>query len=251
MSTKIAMVVQGKPVNGTVIAAFARRVGSLDEVFSVWANASALQLALHGNRNWLDSLFDQQPLRLKNGALSKLGEEILSYIKAFYPAIKFDKESQKLGWKRPNKDAILATHFVDPTADKADETKGIVQLRDKFYRPHGDFAMTLVEWRNRETAAAEGDDDVLPTVAAKAVVKQLEKALAALEAKRFVGASDELQAAADKAKSLFLTLEAQILATAATELPIDTAKADELLKSGQKGKSARAGGKVEAEKAVA
>lgn len=249
MASKVSMVVQGKPVNATVIASYARRVGSLDEIFSVWANAGALQLAQHGNNAWLVSLFDSPVLRMKNGDLSKLGREVFQYVAAFYPAIKWDKENNKLARAKVGKDSILNTHFADPTAKAADEAAGIVEFRDKFYRAHGDFAQTLTEWRNRDVAGKDIDDEALPTVAAKALAKQLDKALAALDAKRFIGASDELKAAADKAKSVFLMLEALTTAVVAEETPIDTAKAAELLKSGQAGKSARAGGKVDKEAA--
>jgi hypothetical protein len=248
---KINMVVQGKPVNGTVIASYARRVGSLDEIFSVWANAGARQLAEHGNNAWLVSLFDQQVLRMRNGDLSKLGKEVFQYVSAFYPALKWDKDNQKLARSKVAKDSILQTHFADPTATAADEAAGIVEFREKFYRPHGDFALTLTEWRNRETASKDVEDEALPTVAAKALAKQLDKALAAMDAKRFIGASDELKAAADKAKSVYLLLEALTAALVKDETPIDPVKADELLKSGQKGKSARAGGKVADEKVAA
>lgn len=252
--SKLNMVVQGKAVNQTVINAFAKRVGSLDEIFSVWANAATLQLAQHGNNSWLVSLFESQPLRLKNGELSKLGQEVLGYIRAFYPLVKWDKETQKVGRAKVQPDSVLHTHFVDPTVREADTaavlTKTgafveVVELRGKFYREHGDFSMTLAQWRNRETAPKEGsEDDTLPTVTAKQFAKQLDKSLSALNAKRFVGASDELKLAADKAKSAYLMLEALLAAAVETETPIDQDKAAELLKSGQAGKSKRAGGKV-------
>jgi len=251
MTKQATMVVQGKQVNPSVIAAFARRVESLDEVLSVWANAGALQLAQHGNINWLSKLFDMPVLRLKSGDLSKLGAEVMRYISAHYPAVKWDKDNGKVCRAKVNKDSIQCSHFVSLTAKAGDEN--VVDQRNKLWVPHGDFSLTLVEFRNLDRTN-EKDEDTEPTVAAKAFVKQVDKALVALGAARFVGAADELQAAADKAKAMYLAIEAQIAKDKAAGKveTIDADKAAELLKSGQAGRSARAGGKVEAdEKAVA
>lgn len=248
MTKQANIIVQGKQVNPSVIAAFARRVESLDEVLSVWANAGALQLAQHGNINWLAKLFEMPVLRLKSGDLSKLGQEVMRYVSAHYPAVKWDKENGKVCRAKVNKDNIQCSHFVDLTAKGVSET--VVEQRGKFWRPHGDFSLTLVEFRNLDRTSAESDDKTLPTVNAKAFIKQAEKALAALEGKRFIGASDELEAAAAKAKSLFLMLEAMTAKAVEKELSVDMEKAAELLKSGQAGKSIRAGGKVEQKEAA-
>lgn len=240
------MLVQGKQVNASVIAAYAKRVGTLDDILSVWANAGALQLAQHGNINWLTKLFEMPVLRLKSGDLSKVGAEVMRYLSAHYPAVKWDKDNGKVVRAKVNKDSIQCTHFVDLTAKAASDE--IVEQRNKFWRPHGDFSLTLTEFKNLDRTS-EKDEETEPTVAAKAFVKQVDKALTALTGARFVGAADELQAAADKAKAMYLALEAQIaknLATGKTET-VDFDKAAELLKSGQNGKSARAGGKVEGE----
>lgn len=249
------MVVQGKQVNASIIAAFARRVESLDEVLSVWANAGALQLAQHGNINWLNKLFDMPVLRLKTGDLSKLGAEVMRYISAHYPAVKWDKDNGKVCRAKVNKDSIQTTHFVTlnpkhATCAAVANDEGVfvevVEQRNKLWIPHGDFSLTLTEFRNLDRTS-EKDEETEPTVQAKAFVKQADKAMTALAASRFIGAEDELQAAADKAKALFLLLEAKIAKNAANGKSdsVDMAKAAELLKSGQKGKSARAGGKVE------
>lgn len=251
----IDMVVQGKKVNASVIAAFAKRVGSIDEVISVWANAGALQLAQHGNLNWLAKLFEMPLLTLKSGDLNKLGAEVMRYISAHYPAVKWDKENHKVARAKVTAANIQYTHFVDLTATAADVVEGgkIVKQGEKFYRPHGDFSLTFAQWREAQAAAEGGEDDPLPTVTAKAFAKQLEKALAAVEAKRFVGAEDELSAALGKAIAMVERLTA-LTAKAQDETPkVDVGAALQVLETGRKGKSARAGGKVDKadDKAVA
>lgn len=242
------MIVQGKKVNASIIAAYAKRVGSLDEILSVWANAGAIQLAEHGNMNWLEKLFSMPVLRLKNGDLSKLGTEVRQYVSAHYPALKWDAENQKVVRSKVGKDSIMNSHFVDLLATDA-TAEGMVEQRGKFWRPLGDFSMTLIEWRNfvADNSGNGGDEETAPTVTAKAFVKQLDKALAALEVKRFVGAEDELSAALGK---LMAVQELLVKATAKATDAAPTIDADavhQLLQSGQAGKSARAGGKVEGE----
>lgn len=245
---QIDMVVQGKKVNASVISAFAKRVGSIDEVISVWANAGALQLAQHGNLNWLAKLFEMPLLTLKSGDLNKLGAEVMRYISAHYPAVKWDKENHKVARAKVTAANIQYTHFVDLTATAADVVEGgkIVKQGEKFYRPHGDFSLTFAQWREAQAAAEGGEDDPLPTVTAKAFTKQMEKALAAMEARRFIGAEDELSAALGKVLAMVERLTAAT-AKAQDEAPkVDVAAALSVLETGRKGKAARAGGKVEA-----
>lgn len=242
----IDMVVQGKKVNASVIAAFAKRVGSIDEVISVWANAGALQLAQHGNLNWLAKLFEMPLLTLKSGDLNKLGAEVMRYISAHYPAVKWDKENHKVARAKVTAANIQYTHFVDLTATAVDADAKVEKHGDKFYRPHGDFSLTFAQWREAQAAVEGSEDDPLPTVTAKAFAKQLEKALAAVEAKRFVGAEDELSAALGKAIAMVERLTA-LTAKAQDETPkVDVGAALQVLETGRKGKAARAGGKVEA-----
>lgn len=259
MTTVKSITVQGTQVNARVIAAFGRRVGSLDDILSVWANAATLQAAMHGNRNWLDSLFAMPVLRLKNGDLSKAGKEVLAYITAHCPRVVWNKEKFTIGvlGVKENKEDILATHFVAVGATEESET--IVQRRAKFYQPHGDFALTFSAFKNIEKVVVEKEESE-PSMTAKAFVKQAEKALECFKAARFVGTPDELLSAMVKAKELFLAIDAELVkAEAAKQVKLaeagvaatgadilDTAKADELHKSGQGGKATRAGNKVAA-----
>lgn len=253
--SKLNITVQGTVVNARVIAAFGRRVDSLDTILSVWANAATLQVAVHGNRNWLDSLFAMPAMRLANNELSKMGKEVLSYITAHCPRVVWNKDNQSIGLTKLAKESILATHFVAVGATAESET--VSMHRNKFYMVHGDFALTLTGFKNL-TKPEKEKEEVEPSMTAKAFVKQADKALECFKAKRFVGTSDELLSAMVRAKELFLALDAQIVeeekakiakmaeageAATASDV-LDTVKADELLKSGQEGKSKRAGAKV-------
>lgn len=259
MTTVKSITVQGTQVNARVIAAFGRRVGSLDDILSVWANAATLQAAMHGNRNWLDSLFAMPVLRLKNGDLSKAGKEVLAYITAHCPRVVWNKEKFTIGvlGVKENKEDILATHFVAVGATEESET--IVQRRAKFYQPHGDFAMTFSAFKNIEKVAVEKEESE-PSMTAKAFVKQAEKALECFKHSRFTGTPEELLAAMVASKALFLAVDGELVKAEAAKLAklqesgtanspedvLDTAMATQLLASGQKGKAIRAGNKVAA-----
>ena len=260
-----SMTVQGTMVNSTIIAAYSRRVGSLDDVLSVWANAATLQVAVHGNRNWIDSLFALPVMRLTSGALSKTGKEVFAYIAAHCPRVVWDKEHNKVALTKLQKESALATHFVAVGVKHESELPNGLgfQFRDKFYTPHGDFALTFSAFKNLEKPEVEKEEKE-ESMTAKAFVKQAEKALSCFKAERFVGTSDELLSAMLKAKELFLALDAQILAqekaaqsklaesgiAATADDKIDTAKAAQSAGVGTNrngkttGKDTRAGGKV-------
>ncbi|WP_443699607.1 hypothetical protein [Pseudomonas sp.] len=255
-SNKAASVltVQGKQVTGTIIAAYAKRIGSIDDVLSVWANAATLQVAVYGNRNWLDSLFTMPTLRLQSGELSKAGKEVFKYVSEHCPRIVWDKESKKFGLTKLVKDSILETHFVAVGAAK--EGGDIISHRNKLYLPHGDFALTFSEFKNLEKAPKDVEEKE-PSMTAKAFAKQAEKALDCFANQRFTGTPDELLAAALRAKELFLALDAAF--DAATKLVADKAPdgvavdqqmANQLDASGRNGKAKRAGGKVETKEAA-
>lgn len=251
-SNKAASVltVQGKQVTGTIIAAYAKRIGSIDDVLSVWANAATLQVAVYGNRNWLDTLFTMPTLRLQSGELSKAGKEVFKYVSEHCPRIVWDKESKKFGLTKLVKDSILETHFVAVGATK--EGGDIIAHRNKFYLPHGDFALTFTEFKNLEKAP-KVKEEVEPSMTAKAFIKQAEKALECFTEKRFTGTPDELLSASLRAKELYLAIDAMFNLAAAkaaeadpVSVEIDPVMAAQLHASGQKGKALRAGDKVAA-----
>lgn len=250
-----SVTVQGQVVDARLIATYKKSFAKHENILSIWANAATVQLAAHGNRNWIDSLFQLPVMTLKSGALSKLGSEVFGYIKAHFPRLVWDKEHNKLALTKLQKDSILATHFVAVGA--TEQTDTIVQLRDKFYSAHGDFALTFTEFKNLEKPEVE-KEEVAPKMTAVAFAKQADKALDCFKDGRFIGTEEEILSAMVKAKALFLALDAQLVAQEKAKLAklaeegkaasagdiIDVAKADELHKSGQGGKSTRAGGKV-------
>lgn len=207
MSKQPNMIVQGKVVNASVITAFGKRLNSIETIVSVWANAAVLQYALPGknNRNWIDSLFSSPALTYKNGRPNKLGEQVIRYIRAHYPAFSYDKENNSVGFTKVKDDNILKHHFVAVGATKLED--GMVQQRDKFYKPHGDFHLTFREFLEMESQGSEEKDET-PQVAAKAFLKQLEKAHTCLKAERFIGTPEEIAAAISGAQSFLADLQA-------------------------------------------
>lgn len=257
MTKQINMTVQGKAVNSAVISAFATRLNNLESVVSVWANAAALQAAQHNNSNWLQSLFNAAPMRLKSGELSALGKQVFKYIEAHFPRVVWDKDSQKVGLKKFQAESPLATSFIAVGVDK--EGEGVYQMGSKFYKAQGDFHLTFAEFKSLEKPVTE-KAETEASMTAKAFVKQAEKALECFKNERLVGTADELLAASLRAKELYLALDAAFnkaeaaknakaaeSGTAATPADaIDLALADQLLKSGQKGRSSKPGAKVAA-----
>lgn len=249
-----SLTVQGTVVTATLLATYSKRMGSIDSLISVWANAATLQVALHGNRNWLDTLFAQPTLVLKSGELSKAGKDVLAYIKAHYPRTTWDKVANKVAFEKMAEDSIQAKNFVAVGHTAPDADKGVFELRNKFYMPHGDFALTFDEFKNVKRAAKDIEPKEV-SMTAKAFVKQAEKALECFKDKRFVGTPDELLSASLRAKELYLALDAEFNAASAKAAEADPVgvehddkMAAQLLASGQKGKAVRAGNKVEAAK---
>lgn len=261
------LTVQGTVVNQRLITAYTKSFAKHETILSVWANAATLQMAKHGNRDWMDSLFNLPVMRIKSGALSKLGTELATYIKAHFPRFVWDKEHNKVAMISLQKDSILATHFVafgatEETANPEgmESHKVVIQLRDKFYSAHGDFALTFTEFKNFEKPERE-HVETAPKMTAVAFSKNALKALECFKENRFVGTVEEILDAMEKAKALFLVMDAQLRKeeakraesgqAASAEDVIDQGAASKLLETGRKGKSARVGGKVEPEAAAA
>lgn len=251
--------VQGVTVDARLITAYTKSFAKHETILSVWANAATIQLAQHGNRNWMDSLFALPAMRVKSGALSKLGSELANYIKAHFPRFVWDKENNKVALVKLQKESVLATHFVavGMTAATVPAEQGVLQVRDKFYLPFGDFALTFTEFKNLEKPEVE-KEEVAPKMTAVAFAKQADKALECFKDGRFVGTAEELLSAMHKAELLFKAMAVQIAKqeaaaqkklaesgiAATPEDKVDDAMATQLLASGQNGKSKRAGGKV-------
>lgn len=250
--------VQGVTVDARLIAAYTKSFAKHEQILSVWANAATIQLAQHGNRNWMDSLFALPAMRVKSGALSKLGSELANYIKAHFPRFVWDKENNKVALVKLQKESVLATHFVAVGGNE--KTEGALQVRDKFYLPFGDFALTFTEFKNLEKPEVE-KEEVAPKMTAVAFAKQADKALECFKDGRFVGTAEELLSAMHKAELLFKAMAVQIAKqeadaqkklaesgiAATPEDKVDDAMATKLLASGQNGKSKRPGNNVAVE----
>lgn len=245
-----SIVVQGTTVTATLLATYAKRIGSIDTLLSVWANAATLQAAQHGNMNWLTTLFDMPTLRLKSNELSKQGKDVLAYITAHCPRVVWNKETKQLGLTKMIEDSILSKAFIAVGATKEDEATGVYSLRNKFYKPHGDFSLTFDQFKNLDKVT-KVKEETAPSMTAKAFIANAEKALACFKDERFVGTPDELLAASLRAKELFLALDAKFTAAAAKVadqaphgIDVDAAMSAKSDAAGQKGASTRAGGKV-------
>jgi len=240
--------VQGTTVDARLIAAYKKSFSKHETILSVWANAAAIQMAQHGNRNWIDTLFQLPVMTLKSGDLSKLGTELYRYIKAHFPRLVWDKKSHKMGLVKLQKESIVATHFVAVGATEESDT--VKQVGSKFYSAFGDFALTFTEFKNLEKAAPEETEEEAPKMTAKAFANQAEKALKCLKDSRFIGTKEELWSALAHAKALYMALDAQFSAEANKGESVDVAKALQSAGVGtngngnNKGADKRAGGKV-------
>lgn len=259
------LTVQGVSVDARLITAYTKSFAKHETIISVWANAATIQLAQHGNRNWMETLFNLPVMRVQSGALSKLGSEVFAYIKAHFPRFVWDKENNKFALTKLDPKGILATHFVavgateaTPQAVPVADELVITQIRDKFYKPFGDFTLTFTEFKNLEKVSGEKDEPAPPKMTAIAFAKQADKALECFKDGRFVGTAEELMSAMIKAELLFKAMAVQIAKqeadaqkklaesgiAATSDDKVDNAMATQLLASGQKGKALRAGSKV-------
>lgn len=228
--------VRGKVVTSQQIAGIAAKLANQSEAITVWANYCALHAVAYFNTAPLASMLNNPAFKLASGKPSKLGAEVLAYIKAHAPQIQIDAETGAPKVAKMAESNPLKGHFQNPAEIDDDTQKPAIVAA-------GDFALSFDEWRQLEKPAKEKAE---PKVKAAAIAKRLADVQTALQAGKLVASAEELAELASAAKALFLALDAQHSTEAAKAEPIDTAKAAELLKSGQAGKSARAGGKVAA-----
>lgn len=209
MTTQI--MVRGKLVTNALVTAFARRLNSTDEVVTQWANAAVLELVKNKNSNWFTELFACKALRLENGQLNKLGQEVYSYVQAHFPRAVYDKETQVVGLKKFNPDSPLADNFIAVSHTAENVELNIVEINGKFYAPQGDFMLTFAEYKafKAQSAPKDENDDIKP-VQAKAFAKAALKALEAQKVSKFIGSPDELVAAMEAIGLLADGIRAQI-----------------------------------------
>lgn len=227
--------IRGQIVTAQQISGFSSKLASQSESITLWANYCAIHAVAFHNTAPLSAMLQNPAFKLASGKASKLGGEVLAYIKAHAPQIGLDAESGAPKVAKMADANPLKGQFVNP-ADRDENGKPAI------VEP-GDFALTFDDWRNLEKVAKEPTE---PKVKAATVAKKLAEVKTALAAGKLVASAEELAELAEAAKALFLALDSQHSAEAAKAEPVDTAKAAELLKSGQAGKATRAGGKVAA-----
>ena len=227
--------IRGQIVTAQQINGIAGKLASQSESITLWANYCALHAVAYFNTAPLAAMLNNPAFKLASGKASKLGGEVLAYIKAHAPQIGLDAESGAPKVAQMSDKNPLRGQFVNP-AERDDNGKPAIVAP-------GDFALTFDEWRNLEKVAKEPTE---PKVKAATVARKLAEVRAAMAAGKLVASAEELAELAEAAKALFMALDAEHSAEAAKAEPVDTAKAAELLKSGQAGKATRAGGKVAA-----
>lgn len=225
--------IRGKVVTPQQIAAYGKQFAAQSEAITVWANYCAIHAIAHGNTNPINTMFDNDAFRLKSGKLSKLGGEVLAYIKDHAPLVQFDSETGRVRVAKVKESNPVWRKFQNPVELK-DDKPAIVEP--------GDFALTFDEWRQVEKPEKE---PATPKLKAATVANQLDKALENIKAGTFVASEAEAAELYLKLKTLFGEVDKLHNKLAGIEEKPDADKVAELLKSGQAGKSARAGGKVE------
>ncbi|MBU1805191.1 MAG: hypothetical protein KKC02_09050 [Gammaproteobacteria bacterium] len=233
-ANKVTVTIRGKVITAQQVAAFGKSLASQSEAITVWANYCALHAVAHHNVEPLNGMLQNVAFRLSTGKLSKLGNEVAAYIKAHAPQIQLDSKTGRYIVARMKADNPRFQKFADPS-QLVDDKPAIVEAAD--------FALTFDEWRTLEKAAKEPKP---ATLKAATVTGQIGKVLEAIKQKRFSASAEEADALLSEALKLQAELVSLTAKLKADAEPVDTAKVSELLKSGQEGKSKRAGGKVAA-----
>lgn len=224
--------VLGKVITAQQIAGFKTSAASQAANLSIWANACAVQ-TYDGNNNWANDLFALPTMRLQSGKLSVQGKNVLAYIKAFAPRFNFN--TTKGAVSMTGKDKTDGKLFTMPA------TK--VPLVDDKGEPTTDFNMTFVEFLNWSKPKVEPKS---PAIKCGTLEKALEKVTGAIVEHKLVGSGEEVAALALQLRAAFAIVEALSVKLNGAAIPVDMVLANQLLASGQNGKSKRAGGKVEA-----
>lgn len=234
-ANKVTITVRGKVITSQQVAAFGKSLANQSEAITVWANYCAIHAVVHHNIEPLNAMLQNGAFRLTTGKLSKLGGEVAAYIKAHAPQIQLDAKTGRYIVARMKADNPRFQKFANPANLDGDGKPAIVEAAD--------FALTFDEWRTMEKAAKEPKP---VTLKAATVTGQIGKVLEAIQQKRLsasVEEADTLLADVLKLQAELVSLTAKLKADVE---PVDADKAAELLKSGQAGKSKRAGGKVAA-----
>lgn len=227
--------IRGQVISARQISGLAGKLASQSESITIWANYCALHAIAYFNTAPLAAMLQNPAFKLVGGKPSKLGGEVLAYIKAHAPQIGIDAESGAPKVAKMADANPLKGQFQNPA--ERDETGKAAIVAP------GDFALSFDEWRNLEKVAKAPTES---KVKAATIAKRLADVQTAMQAGKLVASAEELAELAEAAKALFLALDAQHTVEAAKAEPVDAAKAAELLKSGQSGKATRAGKKAAA-----
>lgn len=110
-------------------------------------NVATLQVALHGNTEWLNILFESADCRLKNGKLNKAAKEELSYVQAHCPLVQWDTKANKVGKRKTKDNSPLNGKLSVPFTEDAQGNKTLVDAIES-----AGFAYSLAEWRDLKDA---------------------------------------------------------------------------------------------------
>ena len=257
MSTVI--MVKGKVITSQQIAGFQTSAANVHANISVWANAGTIQL-YKGNSNWLNAMFALEAFRLKSGKLSAFGKSVLAYIKAHAPLVHYNPGKGKISRTGNPKDRLWNVFTVpglmelDDVYEKEVPTIAIVPVLDEAgnkvldddgtekFVPTFDFTYSFSQFLNLK---AEPKAPSTAPLKASTVSGQLVKAVEALENKNFSASAAEAIKLAHDLADLYAKVYgfASLLDGALPAIDVDMA--ERLAASGQKGKSAKAGDKVE------
>lgn len=211
-----SVTIRGTVINGAKIGSLKTAIGSVDEKLTMFANAAAAQYVISGNRNWLDSLFQLDELRLTSGKLSAKGREVAAYIRAFSPiniAEKDDNGVQTIAIKMNAKNRGVFYSL------EKDENGAKIKL-DAASQP--EWPLTLREFSNLEKPKA-------PKTATKKAAT-VEKSLAKLveEFANIEGNETQLRELASMAEKLAKVAYSAAYAAQPENADVEPVRAEEL-----------------------
>lgn len=184
MTTKIT--INNIIITGATIGSLRKAIGSVDEKLTTFANAAAAQYVINGNRNWLDSLFQLDELRLKSGKLSAKGKEVAAYIRAFSPVNVAEKDENGIQTVSFKMNAKNKNVFYSLEQDKEGNK---IKLDAS---EHTTWPMTLREFSQRDKPAKAPAAEKAKK--ASTLESQLGKMVASIDANGVDGSFEEVSA---------------------------------------------------------
>ena len=203
MTNQNTVTVRGVQFDNAKNANFQKKIGSVNETLTVWANAAALQYAGYGNNKWINDLFNVAELRNVNGTLSSKGREVANYIQFFAPIIIKETQGEAANektvsislTKNKRKKGMFATLERDDNDQRL--------LVDAVENP--DFPLDLREFCNMQKASKSGSGDK-PAPKASQLATRVEKLAASFAddaPAQPTGTAAEFKTLADNALALY------------------------------------------------